>query len=108
MGAIWAIYYSPAARQSQNIAIADQFVKNKLVPLVAKNEKFKNIKLGHYTGNGGCIWILGEVEIKKDLIELKQLVNSSNPPLQVKWNVQVWEILVEKYKEKTQNEENSE
>ena len=104
IGTIWAKYYSPPTRQSQNLAIADQFVERKLTPLVIKNDKFKNIKLGHYTGNGGCIWILGEVETKKNLMKLKQLVNSSNPPLEVKWNVQVWEILAEKYKEKTQDE----
>ena len=72
IGIIWANYYSPVAKQSQNLIIADQFIEQELSPLVAKNDKFENIQLGHYTGNGGCIWILGGVETQKDLVELKK------------------------------------
>jgi hypothetical protein len=100
IGIVWALYYSPSARQGQNLAIADQFVEGALSPLVEKDEKYKNIQLGHYTGDGGCIWVLGEVQTEKDLIELKQLVKSTNPPLFVKWNVRVWERLVKEYKER--------
>ena len=95
VGIIWGNYYSPAAKQSQNLVIADKFIAQKLLPIVKKNDKFKNIKLGHYTGNGGCIWILGIVETKKDLEEFKKIVKSSNYPLEVKWNVKVWTTLIE-------------
>lgn len=97
LGLIWACYFSSSARQSRNLNIADRFVKDRLIPLSINNKIFKNVSLGHYTGDGGCIWVSGIVKSEEDLKSLKQIVESSNPPLHVKWSVVIEDTLMKEY-----------
>ncbi len=86
---IWVLYFSPGAKQTKNLKIADQFNAQILSPLIEKNAKFIEVNSSSYTGNGGCLIIIGYTETEEDLNDLKRLVESTNPPLFIKWKVRI-------------------
>ncbi|MEW6026649.1 MAG: hypothetical protein AB1599_05085 [Planctomycetota bacterium] len=63
---------------------------------------FKNIRLGVFTGMGGSILITGHVKSKKDIDALKKLVDSTNPPVNVKYSLWIEDEIAQKQKSKEQ------
>ena len=54
---------------------------------VAGDARFKNVWFEDFTGDGGVLMIGGYVDSTADLASLKQIVNSSSPPVAVRWRV---------------------
>lgn len=102
---IWVLLFGPAAQQSKNLQIAEEFSKQTLTPLIKKHEKFHDIQTGVHTGKGGCIAIRGWTETEEDFNELKKLIESKNPPLFIRYTVKIEEI--EFKKEETNSDKES-
>ncbi|WDE96843.1 hypothetical protein PQO03_02565 [Lentisphaera profundi] len=92
IGLIWAALFSPSAKQRNNLVIAEKFNKESLSPLIKKHQKSHDIHTGIYTGKGGCLAVTGWTETKKDLNDLKKIIEDINPPLPIRWTVKVYEI----------------
>ena len=97
--AIWANFYSSSAKQRQNLVIADNFSHTILTPLFKRYKEFKKIKANSYTGNGGCISIGGVLKTRSELKKLKYLVSQTNPPLEIRWSILVYEDLFKNEKQ---------
>ena len=51
--------------------------------------RFKTVEAWSDYRNGGALLISGEVQSIDDLKELKQLVDSTNPPIKVRWKIEI-------------------
>ena len=84
-----AIYpYSPAGRQSHNLRLAIQHAE-KIRPLLNADQRFSELQVGEYTGQGGAIWIIGYIPDDKAAIDLRRVVESTDPPVAVRYSLTV-------------------
>jgi hypothetical protein len=70
----------------QKSALAESQVQV-LQPMIRNDARFNAVDVGYELN--GRLWIVGNVRSIADLTDLKQLVDSSNPPMEVSWNVDV-------------------
>jgi hypothetical protein len=72
----------------QNMAAAEEHV-HVLRPMLQQDPRFTNIALHPFTAAGGSLSVSGELPSELELSDLKQLVASSKPPVQVVYDVRV-------------------
>lgn len=83
-GVIYLFLGDTAIRQAIRLKKAEKHVPI-IEQAIKSNPKFQHIKVGRYTGAGGCILMSGYVESQKDLEELKTLINTTKSPVEVKF-----------------------
>lgn len=54
-----------------------------LRPILQLDRRFKTLRLAPFTGADGSLLVFGDLDSKKDLEDLKQIVGTSNPPIEV-------------------------
>jgi len=80
--------FTPAARQSRNLAAANEHAQ-RLTPTIHADPRFAQITLGGYTGGDGMFWVVGRVPSQKALEDLKTLIIASHPPVETEWTVKI-------------------
>lgn len=92
----FAIYYpfSPAGRQQRNLIAAGEH-RLTLDPVIRSDSRFTDVHLGEFTGGGGRLMVYGRVHSTEALSDLQAIVDESNPPVNVEWRVEVWEVPVD-------------
>ena len=78
--------FGPYPRQMQNIAAAEQHIQI-LRPMLQQDSRFTNIAVHVFTGAGGSLALSGELYSDRDLADLKEVVQSSKPPVEVVYHV---------------------
>jgi hypothetical protein len=85
------IYYpfSPGGRQLRNMRLAERSIP-KVRALIAQDSRFADVrKLHTVTVKGGSLAIRGEVASESDLADLKRIVCTAFPEVNVAWGVKV-------------------
>ena len=80
--------FGPFPRQMRNMAAAEQHIQT-LRPMLQQDARFTNIALHPFTGAGGSLSVSGELLSDKDLADLKQIVATSKPPVEIFYRVNV-------------------
>ena len=80
--------FGPFPRQMENMAAAEQHIQV-LRPMLLQDSRFTNIALHVFTGAGGSLSLSGELLSDRDLEDLKQIVETSKPPVEVVYHVTV-------------------
>ena len=80
--------FGPFPRQMQNMAAAEQHIRI-LRPVLQQDSRFTNIMLDAFSGAGGSLAVSGELLSDKDLADLKQIVATTKPPVEVVYQVVV-------------------
>ena len=75
-----ASFFSPGARQRQNMRIAQRHAEL-IMPQVHADQRFRYVHLKSYTGMGGSLMVSGTVETGVDRDALSALVLSTKPPV---------------------------
>jgi hypothetical protein len=89
IGTIYFCYpYTPAGRQALNMASAERHIP-KVRALIGKDARFRDVWLAPYTGFGGSLTVSGYVDSTGDLTDLKRLVESTEPPVNVSYGISV-------------------
>ena len=78
--------FGPFPRQMQNMAAAGRHLSI-LLPVLQQDSRFTNIALHPFSGSGGSLSVSGELFSDKDLLDLKQKVEASKPPVEVVYHV---------------------
>ena len=78
--------FGPFPRQMENMAAAEQHIQI-LRPMLQQDSRFTNIALHPFTGAGGSLSVSGELLSDRDLADLKQMVVTSKPPVEVVYHV---------------------
>src|SRR6185436_18657088 len=96
--------FGPFPRQMENMAAAEQHIQV-LRPMLQQDPRFTNIALHPFTGAGGSLSLSGELLSDRDLADLKQLVETSKPPMKVVYHVTVIppELLEDRKKAKSES-----
>ena len=82
--------FGPYPRQMENMAAAKKHALI-LLPMIQKDSRFSNITADAFTGGAdGSLAIFGELFSDKDLQDLKNIVESSKPPVEVVYFVKVY------------------
>ncbi|MEX2215151.1 MAG: hypothetical protein WD768_13540 [Phycisphaeraceae bacterium] len=76
------------SRQAYNLQLADEHVL-KLEPLLKADARYKQVKLGRYTGQGGAVWVMGDVADPEAALALRHLVDTTAPPVAVKYTLRI-------------------
>jgi hypothetical protein len=85
---ILTYFFGPAARQAQNLALAREHA-SRIEPEIHRDPRFKDVKLGGYTGDGGCLWVIATLDSDGDSNDLHQLVEASHPPVRAHYDITV-------------------
>ena len=80
--------FGPFRRQMENMALAEQHIQV-LRPMLLQDSRFTNIALHAFTGSGGSLSLSGELLSDRDLADLKHIVETSKPPVEVVYHVTV-------------------
>ena len=83
----WATHYSAGAIQRQRMVLAADHIKL-LQPLLDRDERFRDVDLYPYTARHGTLGVGGEIEGAEALADLREIVLSSEPPVEVVWHVE--------------------
>lgn len=78
--------YSYDEQHSKNVAAAERHTPV-LKPLIEKDQRFTNVSVGPFTGEGGCLLVSGAVASDTDFLDLRHMVESSAPPVAVYYQV---------------------
>ena len=78
--------FGPFPRQMENMAAAEQHIQI-LRPMLQQDPRFTNLSLHVFTGAGGSLSLSGELYSDRDLADLKQIVQTSKPPVEVVYHV---------------------
>ena len=84
----FALYdpFSPAARQKANMQRAET-----QLPVIRRHletdKRFANLQLAVTTARDGAIVVIANVSSETDLADLRSLVASTSPPVDVVWHV---------------------
>ena len=81
-------YFGPAASQAKNLAAAREHA-SRLEPEIHHDSRFADIKLGAYTGGGGCLWVYGFLTSDQVSNDLSRLVEASHPPVPVQYDIRI-------------------
>ena len=84
-----AVWFGWIPNQRHNLRVSDAHV-DRLRPVLAADARWKDIKLGSYTGGpspGGCFWVSGRVRTAEDARTLAKIVIESKPPVPIYWRV---------------------
>jgi len=88
VGVLLSQLFGPFPRQMRNMAAAEQHIYM-LRPMLQQDTRFTAIALHPFTGSGGSLSVSGELGSERDLSALKQLVASSQPPVEIVYHVSV-------------------
>lgn len=80
--------FGPFPRQMENMAAARQHIQI-LRPALQQDSRFTNIVLHPFTGAGGSLLVSGELLSDAALTDLKQVVVTSKPPVEIVYHVYV-------------------
>ena len=83
------------AAQLANMAAAGRHLPS-LLKLLKHNERFDEIVLKEYSGEGGSILVKGTVKSEEELQSLKATVLASNPPVPVLYRVDIMPVELKK------------
>jgi hypothetical protein len=86
---VFVHFFGPAASQSRNLTAAREHA-SRLEPEAHRDARFTNIHLGAYTGNGGCLWVVGTIFSEKDSNELRHWIDASRSPVRIKYSITVF------------------
>lgn len=83
-----AVYYpfSHAAYQQHNLELAHRHVRQ-LMPVLAGDHRFGSVKLSESPRENGSLLLWGVVPGQVELSALRDVVESSRPPVKVIWSV---------------------
>ena len=82
-------FFGPATgRQMRRLSKAREHIA-KIEPAIKADSRFKHVIVGPCTGGGGMLGVFGAVESKQDLSALKKIIDESQPPVEVLWQVDV-------------------
>ena len=81
-------HFGPAASQEKNLEAAREHA-SRLEPDIRRDSRFADIRLGAYTGDGGCLWVRGFLTSDQQSNELSRLVEASHPPVPVRYDIQI-------------------
>ena len=82
--------FLPYPRQMRNLRLADKHAP-RVRALLLLDDRFRELRVEHFTGAGGCLWVLGDIEDEQDIIALMKLVQTTKPPVNVQYNLRVGE-----------------
>ena len=85
------LYYSPNSprnKEARNRAMAKEHIPV-VTEVLEKDKRFGKIRLIPYTGEGGCLGVFGDVDSQSTMDDLKKLVQSTDPPVFVHWEVNI-------------------
>jgi hypothetical protein len=85
---VWLFLFGPQAQQTRNMKRAEEHIA-KIAPLLEKDPKFRDVRLKPYTGLGGSLAVLGSVSSPAEMREVRDIVNASNPPVPVYYQLQL-------------------
>src|SRR5258706_7922406 len=88
-------FFGPAAQQARNLAAAQEHA-SRLEPEIHRDPRFKDVKLGAYTGDGGCLWVIATLASDRDSNDLHRLVEASHAPVPTLYTITVVPILDDK------------
>jgi hypothetical protein len=60
-----------------------------LKPIVHADSRFHDVQIGPFTGDGGCLWVVGSVDTQSQSDALKALVIHSKPPVATDYSIAV-------------------
>lgn len=85
-----ALYYpfTSAAEQQHNLSLARQHAE-KLAPKLLKDARFCSVRAVESARNGGTLLLTGTVANDADLKSLREILETSTPPVGVTWSVEV-------------------
>jgi cytoskeletal protein RodZ len=75
-------------RIDENLRKADNYIAGESVVL-AKDPRFQNVDLEHFTKLDGSVLVSGSVDTQSDLSALKRTIDTSAPPVPALYDVQV-------------------
>ena len=78
--------FGPFPRQTENIAAAEQHIEV-LRPMLQRDPRFSNIVMHSHTAAGGSLLVYGQLFSDEALTDLKQIVVTSKPPVEVVYHV---------------------
>jgi hypothetical protein len=84
---LWFPYTSEGQRYA-NVEAARRHAEL-VAPLVAKDKRFDVVRVSQWWAGQGYFLVSGFVETEADLQDLKHLIASTHPPVQVAWQVEV-------------------
>jgi|GEM_PF-1497475 len=84
--ALAAVIFYIGTQQLRNLEAARKHAQL-LTPHLHSNSLFKHIELGTYTGDNGCLLVAGYVEQQTDMDALRNFIESSQPPVPIKFSV---------------------
>ena len=79
---ILVLLFIPESKQHRNMRLA-QVYADKLQPVLSADTRFREVKLGPYTGVDGSLMVAGMVNKEEDKDALKAIVTTSKPPVKV-------------------------
>jgi hypothetical protein len=82
-------YFGPM-RQARQMKIAREFLPI-ITSAVHSHPEFKDVTAGVGTGSEGCFFIVGMVETKTKLANLKNIIGATKPPVTVSYAIKVAE-----------------
>lgn len=85
---IYAIFFSPSAMQKKYFTKATN-QKSIIKNLIQNDSRFKDIGFKISTDWQEPMLILGNLQSEKDLSDLKIIVNSTNSPVQIQYNIKI-------------------
>ncbi len=82
-------YFSPASRQERNLQAAQRHA-DLINPTIHADPRFRDVNIARYTGDEGCLWVLGSVSSDAAREALRSAVDASVPPVKVRFDVYVF------------------
>lgn len=87
---VWWNYLSPEGKRRTRLEAARLHAKNVVMPLLAKEHRFTEVRATELWKDEGYFWVRGGVETEADLQDLKRLIADTHPPAPVAWDVEVF------------------
>ena len=88
--ALVAVYFGMhrVREQRENVSIAQQYV-DQIMPKLKEDSRFQGVRVGAYTGGGGCFLVVGDVDCSADEESLRILINSFKIPVPTQWDLRI-------------------
>jgi hypothetical protein len=80
--------FSRAAAQQHNLNLAREHAEL-VAPIFREDYRFFQVRLSETTAGGGTLLVSGHVSSDEDLADLKALVKTTHPPVDITWAVDV-------------------
>jgi hypothetical protein len=85
-------FFGPAARQARNLDAAREHA-SRLEPEIHREARFREVRLGEYTGDGGCLSVSGIVGSDRDSNDLRALIEASHSPVPAHYRITVLPVV---------------